>query len=249
MERYGRDHGEMSPEAHEAVRPFLESIERHALVVEIGSGRGAFDRCHPGYAATDFSIVALRAYSTGARAQVDVQSLPFKDGSLDAVFSVATLEHVPDPAAALGEIARCLRSGGRALLYPAWYVRPWASKALAQRPYSELEPADRLQKATIPLRDRRPYQFLRVLPGRLRRELSLRLGGELELGYQKLKPNLTEFLVSDSDAFTSLDPQAVAAYFISRGYRDLRRTSAASRLLYAYEPVIVEKPLDPFHRA
>jgi hypothetical protein len=62
------------------------------------------------------------------------------------------------------------------------------------------------------------------------------------LDYWRLDPNLEEYLTSDSDAFNSLDPQAVAAYFVSRGYRDQRRPSGRQRLLYGYEPVVVQKP-------
>lgn len=158
------------------------------------------------------------------------------------MFSVAALEHVPDPARAVAEIDRCLRPGGRAFLYPAWFVRPWASRALAQRRYADVSRRERLEKLTILLRDRRPYRFLRVLPGRLRRELGLRQGRTQELEYRRLSPNLHEYLDSDSDAYTSLDPHAMAVFFLSRGYRDLRRATWTKRVLYAYEPVVVKKP-------
>jgi ubiquinone/menaquinone biosynthesis C-methylase UbiE len=38
--------------------------------------------------------------------------LPFEDDSFDTVLSCGVLEHVPDPAASLGEIRRVLRAGG-----------------------------------------------------------------------------------------------------------------------------------------
>ncbi|HVU22800.1 MAG TPA: class I SAM-dependent methyltransferase [Opitutus sp.] len=40
------------------------------------------------------------------------ESLPFADATFDAVFSFATLEHIPDPFAAAAEIARVLKPGG-----------------------------------------------------------------------------------------------------------------------------------------
>jgi len=158
------------------------------------------------------------------------------------VFSVAALEHVPAPELAVAEIDRCLRRGGRAFLYPAWYVRPWAARALGQRRYADVKPLERLEKLTILVRDRRPYRFLRVLPGRLSRELALRRSASVPLQYRRLSPNLHEYLDSDSDAYTSLDPQAMAAFFVARGYRDVRRGTGIQRLLYAYDPVVVEKP-------
>lgn len=240
-ERYGRDRSSIPPAMAALVEAFVGALPAEAVVVEIGSGRGAFDRIHPGCIAADLSAVALRAYSTGPRVQADAQALPFRDGSLDAVFTVASLEHVPDPTAALAEIDRCLAAGGRALIYPAWYVRPWAARALKERPFADLRLTDRLSKATIPLRDRRPFWFAKLLPARLLRELALRLGHVVPFTYRRLDPDMERYLTSDSDAFSSMDPQAVAAYFLSRGYRDLNRASAWLRLLYGYEPVVVQK--------
>jgi SAM-dependent methyltransferase len=41
------------------------------------------------------------------------QTLPFRDATFDAVFSLAVLEHVPDPFTCAAEIARVLKPGGR----------------------------------------------------------------------------------------------------------------------------------------
>ena len=43
----------------------------------------------------------------------DAQSLPFDNESFDVVTCNHTLYHVPDPDAALAEVARVLRAGGR----------------------------------------------------------------------------------------------------------------------------------------
>lgn len=237
--RYGRP--TLDPQFADPVREFLDDTPPDAVVVELGSGQGAFYGWHPGLIGLDYSYFALREYGSGPRVQASGEALPFADASVDALFTIATLEHIPHPGRALAEIDRVLRPGGRALLYPAWYVRPWAAKALAQRPYGELGLADRARKASIAVRDRRPYQFARVLPGRLVREAQVAAGRRVGLRYWRLQPNLDEFLVSDSDAFSSLDPQAAAAYFISRGYRDLRRAGSRERLVYGYEPVVVQK--------
>jgi ubiquinone/menaquinone biosynthesis C-methylase UbiE len=45
--------------------------------------------------------------------QGDAQSLPFEDSSFDAALLVATLGEIPDQEAALREVARVLRPGGR----------------------------------------------------------------------------------------------------------------------------------------
>ncbi len=45
--------------------------------------------------------------------EADVEQLPFRDESFDLVVSLNSLHCFPDPQAALSEIARCLRQGGR----------------------------------------------------------------------------------------------------------------------------------------
>jgi SAM-dependent methyltransferase len=239
--RYGRDAEAMDPNAERWVREYLAALPGDRLVVEIGAGRGAFNGAHPGMVSLDISRTALRTFCVGPRVQADAQVLPFASRSLDAVFSVFSLEHVPAPERALDEIDRCLAPGGTALLYPAWLVRPWAAKALDRRPMSELGTSDRLRKLTIPVRNAKPFVFGKILPGRIARERRLARGHRLPLAYRPLVPNLDEFLAPDSDAFSSIDPQAMSAYFLSRGYEDLRRAGAISRILYMYEPVHVRK--------
>jgi ubiquinone/menaquinone biosynthesis C-methylase UbiE len=51
----------------------------------------------------------------------DATRLPFPDDSFDAIIVAEILEHVPDDAGALAEIARVLRPGGTvAVTVPAW---------------------------------------------------------------------------------------------------------------------------------
>jgi arsenite methyltransferase len=45
--------------------------------------------------------------------RADAQRLPLRDETVDAVISVAVLQLIPDPVAALAEMARVLRPGGR----------------------------------------------------------------------------------------------------------------------------------------
>jgi arsenite methyltransferase len=45
--------------------------------------------------------------------RADAQRLPLRDNTVDAVVSIAVLQLVPDPVAALAEMARVLRPGGR----------------------------------------------------------------------------------------------------------------------------------------
>ena len=59
--------------------------------------------------------------ATATALSADATRLPFADGSFDAVIAAEILEHVPDDAAALAEVARVLRPGGTvAVTVPAW---------------------------------------------------------------------------------------------------------------------------------
>jgi SAM-dependent methyltransferase len=52
----------------------------------------------------------------------DLTALPFPDGSFDLVIASEVLEHIPDDARAIGEIARVVRPGGRvAVTVPRWW--------------------------------------------------------------------------------------------------------------------------------
>ena len=52
----------------------------------------------------------------GVDHHVDLQSLPFRDGSYDVVYASHVLEHIQDDHAAIREIRRVLRPGGIAVL-------------------------------------------------------------------------------------------------------------------------------------
>ena len=56
--------------------------------------------------------------------QADGTALPLADGAFDRLFCNGALEHFPDVRRGLGEIARVLRPGGRAvLIVPNFYVK------------------------------------------------------------------------------------------------------------------------------
>ena len=65
-------------------------------------------------------IQARRAFDVGAPALRgvvgDVRDVPFADNSFDAVYSMGTIEHFDETERAVGEIARVLKPGGRAIV-------------------------------------------------------------------------------------------------------------------------------------
>lgn len=96
-------------------------------VLEAGCGIGAqtvtLAEKSPGAEITsiDLSAASLREAEARVRSagfgnvsfrQADIYSLPFPDGSFDHVFLCFVLEHLPDPARALGCLGRVLVPGG-----------------------------------------------------------------------------------------------------------------------------------------
>ncbi len=62
----------------------------------------------------------------------DGQSLPFPDGSLDAVFANMYLHHCPDPLAAIDEMVRTLKPGGRLVITDAdAHTYTWMKEEMA----------------------------------------------------------------------------------------------------------------------
>lgn len=104
---------------------------RNAAVLDIGTGPGVLlaelARSRPDLRltgvdlSTDMITAAqrnLRAYGDRTDAQVaDVTDLPFDDDRFDLVVSSLSTHHWDEPAAAVRELARVLRPGGRLLLY------------------------------------------------------------------------------------------------------------------------------------
>jgi SAM-dependent methyltransferase len=102
----------------DAVRGFARSLTDGSRVLDAGAGEGQyahfFDKRR--YVGVDLGV-GDAAWDYGRlQAVADLTALPFRDESFDACISIVTLEHVKEPARALREIARSLKSGARVLL-------------------------------------------------------------------------------------------------------------------------------------
>ena len=112
-------------------------------VLDVGTGTGHFALFLAGMGAqvvgADISRPMLRVAAARANmtplVQADALALPFPDGHFDLVFSVTTLEFMPDPACAVGEMTRVCRQGGRLVLgvLNAWSPWAWARRKAARR--------------------------------------------------------------------------------------------------------------------
>lgn len=112
---------------YKLVIEYLPSVHGQRLL-EVACGRGGFSRLLASRGArmfgADFSSIALQIAQEKiigvksqrscqvALAQADAQNLPYADSSFDMIVSCETIEHLPNPLAALREMTRVARSGG-----------------------------------------------------------------------------------------------------------------------------------------
>src|SRR5580658_1210307 len=99
----------------EKIGPCVRSSD---VVLEYGVGQGwnlaeLHCRRKMGFDVADFLEASLRAL--GIEFVADTRTVA--DGTVDVVICHHTLEHLPDPPAALREMRRLLAPGGRLLLY------------------------------------------------------------------------------------------------------------------------------------
>jgi SAM-dependent methyltransferase len=108
-----------SRSSHDAYRAFLpdRSGER---IADFGCGQSLFHealRAHsPPPTFLDISRAALRTIDYGCRVRADLRRLPFPAASYDRILCIGVIHHLPDPRAALAEIARVMRPGARLFL-------------------------------------------------------------------------------------------------------------------------------------
>ena len=97
---------------YEALRDYLFAVEGFAwwrTWAEPTPGRVDFP------SVSTFPSAASLLSSIDYRGGTSSEKLPFPDASFDLVYSVAALEHVPDPDGTVSEIARVLSPGGLAV--------------------------------------------------------------------------------------------------------------------------------------
>jgi len=97
----------------DAVAAFASALPAGARVLDAGAGEGRhrqyFSRQR--YCGVDLAIGDRAWDYSSLDALADLARLPFRCGCFGAAIHIVTLEHVPDPAGVLSEIARTLTPG------------------------------------------------------------------------------------------------------------------------------------------
>lgn len=105
-----------------AVQKYLD-VRKGEAVLEVGCNRGAMVRRMQELGAqacgVDINQEAILDGVTRGLEVMDATDLRFSDALFDKVYSLHTIEHIPDPKKALEEMERVLKPGGRIVItYP-----------------------------------------------------------------------------------------------------------------------------------
>lgn len=129
------------------IKKYLDPQAREKIL-EIGCGRGYAAKKVQQIAPQTFGIdLNAEAIQNGVAQNLQVmnaESLEFPDNTFDKIYSLHTVEHIPNIAKALGEMARVLKPIGKIMLvYPAEPVRGmfamFAAAVLLKNPFRSRE--------------------------------------------------------------------------------------------------------------
>jgi len=117
----------------------MELVQRYGQgrdVLEAGCGTGLLLRETAGFARSAVGLDLSRGMLSSARqrglqvVQGSLTDVPLPSASVDLVYSMKVLAHVPPIREAVGELARVVRPGGHLLLE---FYNPWSLRYLAKR--------------------------------------------------------------------------------------------------------------------
>lgn len=226
---------------------YLAKLEARGLLrgpaLEIGCGLGIFADSVPGFVGLDYSLSALLAegFQGYRRVCASGDLLPFRAGSFATVFSLNTLEHVPELDRCLREIDRVLMPSGVAVLKPAWNCMQYNCDGVGYLPYRELSWRNRCVKAALPVLRSKAYKALTRVPMRVIRHLTS--ARDSRLRWKRLRPRFDLlYKVADAEAFAQIDTYECIRWFMARGYACLSHASLIRRLCAGHDFVCLVKP-------
>lgn len=110
----------------------LQRCPKNGVSLEIGSGAGFLKDIVPSVVTTD--IVSYKTVDL----VMDASKMPFDDNSVNSIFMLNSLHHIPDSKSLFDEIVRCLLPGGRVLIIDQYHG--WLSNIIYN--YIHHEPYD-----------------------------------------------------------------------------------------------------------
>ncbi len=101
-------------EIEDAVEAFAREIPARARVLDAGAGEGQYAHyfTRQRYCGVDLAVGDAAWNYSRLDVLADLTALPFRTGLFESALHIVTIEHLPEPACALAEIARSLAPGG-----------------------------------------------------------------------------------------------------------------------------------------
>ncbi|MGH3423073.1 MAG: class I SAM-dependent methyltransferase [Nocardioidaceae bacterium] len=176
-------------------------LGRPDRVLDVGSADGP----SVGWMRGDHQRVAIdvdpRGLSPGEGVCASAVALPFADGAFDVVSAFDVVEHCADEAAALAELSRVLKPGGRLLVSVPAYRWAWSDhdvRAGHWRRYTGPRLEAAVERAGLTVQ-RSTYGFAAVFPlfaaERVLRRLRGRRQGAEQVGLPSVPPRLDRVLM------------------------------------------------------
>lgn len=237
-------------EMNETMAFFKQRLNEDAIVVELGGSRYQHRSGYPcftykNYIPTDISYTSIRNYVQSYDrfgVVADACKLPFKDNSIDAIFTHAFLEHPLEPEKVLSEICRVLKPGGYIVHSDAWNCRWWQRYGVVGRKkFADMTGHEKLIFIGSRITEFKGFRFPALIGQRLFTQLSTSTTKAVNLKYKKLNPNYSLHLYIDEDAASSIDPTNVILFYESRGFKTITPLSMANRLLFKSMNIYLQK--------
>lgn len=235
------DYSKVPKEMQELIIFLKDNVDSDAIIVELGGSKyqqrsGYPNYTYKNYIPLDISYSSIRAYVdiyNRIGIVADACSLPFKDASIDVIYTHTFLEHPLRPDLVLSEIHRVLKPGGYVIHSDAWNCRWWQSYGIVGvKSLSAMTIKEIIIYVGAKITE---FKLIRQPLIIFKRAINLFFYSNqksVSLKYGKLNPNYNLHLYCDEDAASSIDPLNVSLFYTSRGYALVPKLSFFQKLFF-----------------
>lgn len=100
-------------------REIVKELSGRGRAVELGAGTGNFKEFMPSSVATDL------VWCEWLDVVHDAMALPYRDSSVGDFVLIDAIHHIQDPVSAIAEMERCLKAGGRIVVFDV-FISPFS---------------------------------------------------------------------------------------------------------------------------
>jgi ubiquinone/menaquinone biosynthesis C-methylase UbiE len=241
--------GKSYHEMEKLVNLLKSKLSDDAIVIEIGGGihqaRSSFS-CNKfkHYYPLDISYSSIKRYTDKFDKQgivADATHLPFKNQSLDCIFTHTFLEHPLNPQNVIDEIIRVLKPGGIILHNDAWFCRWWHRYGIINiKSFWKMTFKEKIISLIASITEFKLLRYTLIISSRILKEIGA-FENKSKLVYKKLKPNYNLHLGCDEDAASSIDPLDVISYYERNGFASINKLSKIQRISYPNKYIMLRK--------